>query len=76
MTERATGWHDDTRRPVTEKAEQAIDLFRRTFGVDPIYLRTGLHDARLLAAAGWSEVSVTADPHVQRHCMYAIGEKP
>ena len=76
MTALATPWYDDSRIPVTQKAEQAIDLFRRIHNCDPAYLRTGLHDATALTADGFADVPILADEAVQRHVFYAVGERP
>lgn len=73
MTEHAIPWHDDTRRPVREKAETLLEIYRLRHDCLPTYLRAGLHDAYLLAAAGFSDVPIVADENVQRHCFYAIG---
>lgn len=62
-------WHDgDKKKPTAEKVQDAIDRFRRKWGVDPTVVLTSCADAAELA--GFDELDVQPKTFIQRHDYY------
>lgn len=76
MSDHAIPWRDDTRRPVREKAETVLAVYRFKHGCDPDYLLVGEHDTVALEKSGFDDVRVVACGSVQIGNFYAIGKTP